>query len=190
VYQAASAIRQQYGIQPDEKLLLFAGTLDYAPNARAVEDLYKVVVPALRQTGLKFRVIICGRNHLPAYRYLNDLSDPLVIMAGEVPSITPYFAAADVFINPVRSGGGIQTKNLDAIAGGCNTVCFHAQATGIPPDVCGSKLYTANDTDWEQFCRLVISASETNTAVPDSFFSYFDWERILQPLIHNLQLHD
>jgi len=186
----ASRIRDQYGLQPEEKLLLFAGTLDYEPNAKAVEDIYSIIAPALRAAGLRFRIIICGRNRFNEFQYLKDLQDPSVTMAGEVSSIDPFFRTADVFINPVLSGGGIQTKTIDAIANGCNTVCFGSLATGIPKDVYGNKLRIAPDKDWDQLCQLIVVASQSNPPTPAAFFSYFDWQRILQPLIHNLQLHE
>ncbi|PZR30088.1 MAG: hypothetical protein DI535_00520 [Citrobacter freundii] len=183
-------IRDQYELKPEEKLLLFAGTLDYEPNARAVKDIYQIIAPALRAAGLQFRIIICGRNRFEAFQYLRDFQDPSVIMAGEVPSIDPYFSTADVFINPVLSGGGIQTKNLDAIANNCNTVCFGSLATGIPKDLCRDKLRTAADGDWGRFCGQIVEATKSNPPTPAGFFSYFDWQRILQPLIHKLQLHE
>lgn len=188
--EAGKAIREQYGIGSEEKLLLFAGTLDYEPNAKAVRDIFSEIVPRLRAAGMAFRVIICGRNRFPAFQYLNKLTDASVIMAGEVPSISAYFMAADIFINPVLSGGGIQTKNVDAIAHGCNTVCFASQATGMPVNECGSRLNIAANGNWDNFAALIIQAAGQKASTPDSFFAYFDWNRILQPLIHNLQTHE
>lgn len=183
-------LRRQYGIGAEEKILLFAGTLDYEPNAKAVEDIFSAIAPRLRAAGMPFRIIICGRNRLPAFQYLNKLADTSVIMAGEQVSIDPYFVASDVFINPVLSGGGIQTKNIDAIAHGCNTVCFSSQATGIPAHECGTKLSIAENGNWDHFTSLVIQAAAHKDPTPRSFFAYFDWNRILQPLIHNLQAHE
>jgi len=188
--EAGQKLREQYGIGPEEKLLLFAGTLDYEPNAKAVEDIFSAIAPRLRAAGMAFRVLICGRNRFPAFQYLNKLTDESVIMAGEQPSIAPCFMAADVFINPVLSGGGIQTKNIDAIAHGCNTVCFASQATGIPVHECGTKLYIAENGNWDNFASLIIQAAARKEPTPDSFFTYFNWDRILQPLIHNLQAHE
>lgn len=183
-------IRKRYHISADEKLLLFAGTLDYEPNAKAVEDIYKEIIPRLKASGLRFRIIICGRNKFPAFAYLNDLNDPCVIMAGEQDMITPFFLAADVFINPVLSGGGIQTKNMDALAHDCNTVCFSALATGIPPEICGGKLRIAEDGNWNEFIKLVIDLSALRSPTPDLFFAYFNWARLLQPLIRKLPGND
>ncbi|HUQ97349.1 MAG TPA: glycosyltransferase family 4 protein, partial [Chitinophagaceae bacterium] len=38
-------IRQLYNILPEEKIFLFAGTLDYSPNADAVENIYNLLAP-------------------------------------------------------------------------------------------------------------------------------------------------
>ncbi len=183
-------IRKKYQIDNEEKIFLFAATLDYEPNASAVENIFRELAPRLRAAGIRFRIIICGRNRFPAFQYLNTLTDPNVIMAGEVESIKPFLWEADVFINPVLYSGGIQTKNIDAIANGCNTVCFTSQATGISADVCGDKLMMAADHNWEDFTRLMLISASHQTTTPSSFYQYFDWERILQLLIRKLQLHD
>ena len=45
--KARELMQQLHGIQPGEKILLFAGTLDYSPNAQAVNDIFKRIVPIL-----------------------------------------------------------------------------------------------------------------------------------------------
>jgi polysaccharide biosynthesis protein PslH len=182
-------LREKYAIKKDEKIFLFAGTLDYEPNAAAVENIFRELAPRLKASGISFKIIICGRNRFPAFQYLNELTDSNIILAGEVAAIGPFFSAADVFINPVLYSGGIQTKNIDAIANGCNTVCFTSQATGIPAEVCGDKLLTAEDHNWDDFTEQALIAASFQSPTPLSFFQYFDWERILQSLIRKLQLH-
>ncbi|MCG2615393.1 glycosyltransferase family 4 protein [Terrimonas sp. NA20] len=186
---ADNFVREKYAIRPEEKIFLFAGTLDYEPNAAAVENIFRELAPRLKASGIPFKILICGRNRFPSFQYLNDLSDQDIIMAGEVEHIEPIFTAADVFINPVLYSGGIQTKNIDAIANGCNTVCFASQSTGIPIEVCGNKLFVAADNNWDDFAGQVSNAAAFRHPTPLSFFQYFDWERILQSLIRKLHLH-
>ncbi len=121
---AKNIIAERHNILPPEKILLFAGTLDYKPNATAVENIYKEIAPRLAESNFQGRIIICGRNKLPSFQYLNSLSHPMVINAGEAEDIENYFAAADVFINPVLTGGGVQTKVIDALSYGFGVVAF------------------------------------------------------------------
>jgi glycosyltransferase involved in cell wall biosynthesis len=187
---AKSNIRNQFNIAAEEKILLFAGTLDYDPNAKAVEYIYQELAPRLRDAGFPFRIIICGRNKFSAFQYLNDFNAPDITMAGEQDSITPFFAAADVFINTTVNGGGIQTKILDAVSHQCNTVSFAQMITGIPEEVCGPKLFIAEEGNWDEFAALTIIAAENKYDTPDTFFEHFSWDRLIQPLIRKLRLHE
>jgi len=183
VENALQTIRQRHHIGPEEKIILFAGTLDYFPNAEAVENIFTQVAPRLLQTGQPLRIIICGRNRFKSFQYLKHLTHPLVIWAGEVPDIAPYFFAASAFINPVSSGAGIQTKNIDAIAHGCTVVCFKKMAAGLAAGVCGPKLLLAENDNWTNFAALIGKAVETSVKTPSSFFVHFEWQTIIQPLI-------
>lgn len=175
---AAVWIRERHSIPADHKILLFAGTLDYHPNAEAVTSIYEQLAPALSAKKFPCSIIICGRNKEAAFQYLKSYHHPAVIMAAEVDDIDNYFAAADVFINPVRSGGGIQTKNLDALAFDLNIVCFDHLLQGIPASLCVDKLFTTTAGNWNEFTNCIIAASQRSTTTPAAFFDYFNWETI------------
>ena len=184
---AGTLIRERYKIDKTEKIFLFAGTLDYFPNTEAVRNIVDKVVPCLEKTSLRYKIIVCGRNRFDAFRHLARLSHPGIIMAGEVTDIENYFDAADVFINPVLSGGGIQTKNIDALAHHCPVVCFENMADGIPGEICGSKLLTVTKGNWEQFAELIMQAALHKEQTPDAFFAYFNWENIIRPLSEKIK---
>lgn len=176
--EAAALIRERHSIPADHKILLFAGTLDYHPNAEAVTSIYQQLAPALSAKQFPCTIIICGRNKEPSFQYLKSYQHPDVIMAAEVDDIENYFAAADVFINPVQSGGGIQTKNLDALSFDLNVVCFDHLLQGIPVSVCGNKLFTTATGNRDEFTNCILAASRQSTPTPPAFFAYFNWETI------------
>jgi len=173
---AENIIRKRHSIDPQEKILLFAGTLDYQPNAEAVLDIQRKLVPILIKLGFGFKVLICGRNHLPEFSSLKEIDHPAMIFAGEVDDIEPYFAAADVFINPVIIGGGVQTKIIDALSYNRNVVAFESKAKGILD--AGDKLYTAPDNDWNAFARAICEAAGNNDEIPAAFFDRYNWRTI------------
>jgi glycosyltransferase involved in cell wall biosynthesis len=175
--KARQLIRARHGIQPDEKILLFAGTLDYKPNALAVESIFNELAPRLLKERFAGKIIICGRNQYLAFHYLQKLSHPAVIIAGEVADINNYFAAADVFINPVRSGGGVQTKNMDALAYDCNVVCFSTMNPAAIVKLAGNKLFMA--ADWPSFIKQLLKASQQQEATPAAFFEEYNWQKIV-----------
>jgi polysaccharide biosynthesis protein PslH len=185
--QAARIIRERHGIGYDEKILLFAGTLDYTPNAKAVEDIYQKIAPLLTKENGNNKIIICGRNRFSSFQYLNKLAHPSVIAAGEMMDIENYFAAADLFINPVQDSGGIQTKNIDALSYGVNLVCFNNVMAGIGPALCPGKIFAATENDWPGFIACIISAIQSPVReTPPAFFAHYSFAKEAEKLAARL----
>lgn len=181
---ARKLIEDRHGIFSTSKILLFAGTLDYFPNEQAVINLYTKIAPSL--TG-DYKIIVCGRNKIKGFEHLNKLAHTNVINAREVKDIENYFAAADLFINPVMSGGGVQTKNLDALGYDLNVVCFDNMLSGIDISLCGDKIYTTSSGHWKVFTEAIdkaIAASPHPT--PSSFFDYYSFDRQVSRLAERL----
>ena len=181
-------IQQRHSILPHEKILLFAATLDYLPNAKAVEAIFHEVVPRLKLVFPNFKVIICGRNINRDFHYLQTLKDEHVIMAGEVEDIDEYFAVADVFINPVHTGGGVQTKNMDALARHCNVVCFDAMIDKEVQALVPGKVLTAPTGNWDEFVKQVTAGFRERIPTNESFFKAYSWERIIATVAERIRL--
>ena len=180
---ARKEMEQFYDIAPHEKILLFAGTLDYLPNAEAVEAIYTIIAPGLSEKNISFKIIICGRNRFPEFSYLNELSQPNVINAGEIEEIEKYFAAADVFINPVIITTGIQTKVIDALSFHCNVVCFENMITDIPLELLHEKIFMAPLNDWSAFIEQTIKGAKSFTQTPDGFMNKLHWDNLAKEFI-------
>src|SRR5688572_13483706 len=181
-------IQQRHSILPHEKILLFAATLDYYPNAKAVEAIHQEIVPRLKQVFPNFKVIICGRNINRKFQYLETLKNENVIMAGEVEDIDEYFAAADVFINPVHTGGGVQTKNMDALARHCYVVCFAEMMDNQVQFLALGKVFTAPVGNWDVFVQKIIAAFRERMPTNESFFKIFKWESIAARVAERIRL--
>ncbi|MEO5564894.1 MAG: glycosyltransferase [Chitinophagaceae bacterium] len=180
-------INERHSISPNSKILLFAGTLDYEPNAKAVENIYKEIAPRLTTTGLDFKIIICGRNRFPAFQYLKKLAHPAVILAGETDDIEPYFLASDVFINPVQTGGGIQTKNIDALGHNLNVVCFNNMLSGIDAGLTAGKIFPSPQNDWTGFIDTINKALQAApVAISPAFFTHYSFDTQAEKLAARL----
>ena len=127
----------------------------------------------------RYKIVVCGRG-LPAF--FNDLKDYAgknVIYAGFVDDINTYFKAADIFLNPILSGGGVKTKAIEAIAMDCTVISTELGAMGIQRDVCGEKLKVINNENWEQFSDLIITSSSENAHTPPEFYKHYYLENII-----------
>lgn len=181
---ARNLICSRYNIDNNTKILLFAGTLDYEPNAHAVEEIYGEISPRLKARNINFKFIICGRNKSRGFSYLNHFHDEAIINAGEADDIENYFAAADALVDPVLSGCGVQTKIIDALSFNLNVVCFKSKA--VISDA-GNKIFTAEDGNWDQFTNVIEKAIATNSDTPVAFFEKYNWKRIAQHALFDIK---
>lgn len=184
---ASQQVRSRHGIGAMDKIILFAATLDYKPNAIAVENIFGKIAPALLLENMNCKIIICGRNRHRSFEYLNRLSHPAVIMAGEAEDIDAYFFAADAVINPVQFGGGTQTKNIDALAHHCNLVCFDSLVDEELLQSAPGKIFTAPAGDWEMFVKQVAHAIEQKNETPASFFETYNWNSIAKAVADRIR---
>lgn len=180
-------LEQTYHIAPDETILLFAGTLDYLPNAEAVTAIYQHVLPLLCREMQRFRIIICGRNKEARFDYLKKYRHEQVIQAGFVEDMAFYFSGADVFINPVQKVFGVQTKIIDAIASALNVVAFEEAGAGLPSYLLNEKLFLAGMNRYDDFVQKIREAVSVRKPTPEHFYEEFHWKKIVSNFAERLK---
>jgi glycosyltransferase involved in cell wall biosynthesis len=105
--------------------LVFVGSYWYEPNRIAAELLLDEIVPEVRaRSAAEVRLVLVGAAPSPAMLASND---PGLVLAGRVPDVRPYLAAADAIVVPLRQGGGTRLKLLEAFAA-CRPVIATAKA--------------------------------------------------------------
>jgi polysaccharide biosynthesis protein PslH len=124
-----------------------------------------------------YKIIICGKGLPPAMNALKEYAAKNIIYTGFVEDISLYFKGADVFINPVTEGGGIQTKLVEALGYNLNVVSTHQGSLGMSPAITGNKMKVVEDNDWKSFAAAMAETNNT-TDIPASFFDHFYWENI------------
>jgi polysaccharide biosynthesis protein PslH len=173
-------ILNKYNLQPDEKILLFFGLLNYQPNIVAVDLILEKINPLLlNHPDFKYKILICGKGLPDRFNGLADYADKNIIHAGFVENIDAYIQSADVILNPVITGGGIKTKIVEAISLNKNVVSTRTGAIGVDEDICGGKLLVSDDDDWNTFASNIINSSSLRINTPQSFFNNFYWGNIV-----------
>ncbi len=102
---------------PERPALLFTGTLDYRLNADAVRWLLDSIMPAVWEQIPEARVFVVGRGPAPDL-VARGQHDPRIAVTGPVASVDPYWARSNVYVLPMRGGGGTRFKVLEAMAAG------------------------------------------------------------------------
>lgn len=113
--------------------VLFAGSMDYAPNIEAVQWFHQHALPLMRRKLPNLRFVIAGRN--PA-RAVRDLAKDLaVVVTGTVADVRPYFRGASVTVAPMQLARGVQNKVLESMAMGVPVACSSKAAVAFPEEV-------------------------------------------------------
>lgn len=180
-------ILQQYGLTNDTCLMLFNGALYHHTNYDAVTAILEHINPVLLKSGLKYKIIICGKGLPESFNELRDYADRNIIYAGFVDDISEYFKAADIFLNPIISGGGVKTKAIEALSMNCTVISTEIGALGLNREVCGNKLTMVNDLDWPAFSRKVIELATVRSEIPAAFFDYYYWGNIARRVVKALE---
>jgi glycosyltransferase involved in cell wall biosynthesis len=119
---AADPAREQTGV------LLFTGNFTHFPNRDAAAWLANEIMPILRerQPGAQLRIV--GGQPPPETL---GLAGPGVDVFPDPPSIESHMEEASVVVAPVRTGGGMRMKVLQALAAGKAVVTTHRGMEGF-----------------------------------------------------------
>ena len=138
--------------EPQAKRVVFTGSMDWLPNADAVQFFCREIFPIVREAEPDVTFTIVGRSPTPAVRRLAE--DRGVEVTGRVEDIRPYLAKSSVYVVPLRIGGGTRLKIFEAMAAGRAVVSTSIGAEGLPVEH-GRHLLLADDPG--AFARSVIA---------------------------------
>jgi len=139
--------------------LLFVGTFGYFPNFEGVLWFVETIWPKVRaELGEGAELALVGLDPTPAILALNGRDG--ITVAANVPSVDPYYAAANIVIAPLHTGSGTRIKLLEAAAKrraivtttlGCEGLGFvdgvHAEIADDPADFAARIIALARDAE-------------------------------------------
>jgi glycosyltransferase involved in cell wall biosynthesis len=116
----------------DDRTILLVANFAYEPNEDAAVFFVREVLPAVRRRVPGARVLLVGNEPPPSVR---ALASENVAVTGRVPSIEPYLDRAAVAVCPLRIGGGIKVKVLEALCRGKALVSTSVGVQGLGREV-------------------------------------------------------
>lgn len=125
------------------------GAMDWIPNVEAVKWFVSYVWPEVYRASPAFRFFFAGRNMPDSFH--KDLPEG-VWCEGEVEDANAFISDKKILIVPLRSGGGIRIKILEAMAAGKLVVSTGVGMQGIEA-VSGEHFYVANSA--RQFAEVI-----------------------------------
>lgn len=108
--------------------MVYVGSFLHAPNVDAARRLVDHVLPRVRGELPDAQVALVGSHATPEVRALGAEG---VSIHADVESVTPYLSEAAVVVLPIRSGGGMRAKALEALAAGKAVVATRLAVEGL-----------------------------------------------------------
>lgn len=110
--------------------LLFVGGLKWYPNRDAMDYFCESIWPELIRRHENLRFTVVGA-HPPKHLIKKGYMDQRIKVTGYVDDVRVFFQRADIFVCPIRDGGGTRLKVLDAMAMGKAIVATSIGCEGI-----------------------------------------------------------
>jgi polysaccharide biosynthesis protein PslH len=109
--------------------ILFVANFAYEPNVDAAVYFSKIIFPLVLKDVPNAKLFLVGNEPSTAIRLLTV--NKQIEVTGFVNSLIPYYEAANVVICPLRIGGGIKMKVLEALSAGKAIVSTSVGAQGL-----------------------------------------------------------
>ena len=149
------------GNLPDQRVssdIVFVGGLRFPNNVQGVRWLIDDVLPHLRTARPDVTVAIVGSTPSDDLRVELE-ANPAVRTYFDVPSVNPYLFGAQVLVNPVSIGSGVQLKMLDMLMTDAPIVTRTLATRGLP-STCVSQFTIADDP--EDFAKAILAQLESS----------------------------
>lgn len=138
-----SLVKTLDSVMKNNRTIVFIGSYKWFPNQKAAEYLINTVMPILRSLVDGVMLLLVGSS--PTNEMIKageKFSD--ILVTGMVPSVDKYINDADIFVNCVEDGSGINIKVIEALAKGIPLISSKFGARGFDL-IHGKHAYIYND---------------------------------------------
>jgi glycosyltransferase involved in cell wall biosynthesis len=180
--------RQQQPVtrRTGSKNIVTLGTLHYPPNADGIRWFLNQVFPLIRQHVPEATLTIIGKNPPQDFLDLAARNPEVIKVTGYVPDLAPYLEESALMVVPVRAGGGMRVRILEAFAYAMPVVTTTVGLEGIdatperevlvadaPIDFANRVIELLNDASLQQ--KLSVSGRQLAEAK-------YDWQVVLSAM--------
>jgi glycosyltransferase involved in cell wall biosynthesis len=161
----------------------FLASFNHQPNIDAALYFAESVLPLIRRRMPAAGFVVAGRNP-PSL--LLDAKDKGVTCLGYVEDVSAFYGSVDVVVAPIRYGGGIKIKVLEAMACGMAVVTTSVGAEGIAETGEGAFLVADDPAAFAEAVVTLLSDKERRVSLGEQarqvIEKRFSWQRLCDEL--------
>ena len=142
--------------------ILFVGNFAYEPNIDAALYFSRDIFPLIVRDVPNVKLFLVG--NAPPPQICSLTSNKQIEVTGRVASLIPFYKRADVVVCPLRIGGGVKVKVLEALGFGKAIVSTSVGAQGLDLSTHRAVAVADEVTDFaENVVRLLMHEQERRT---------------------------
>ena len=161
-------------------VVLFLGNFAHGPNVDAALRLAATIFPRVRALHPDARLELVGPEPPPD---LLALAGEGIAVTGAVPHVAPYLERANVFVAPLRRGGGMRVKVLEALAAGKAVVASPLAVEGLQVQDGDELVLASTDEEFARALSRLLEAPERRRALAERARRFalenLGWDRTL-----------
>jgi polysaccharide biosynthesis protein PslH len=160
--------------------ILFVGNFAYEPNVDAAVYFSREIFPLILKDVPEVRLILVG--NAPPQEICSLTSNRQIEVTGGVPSLISFYENADVVVCPLRIGGGVKVKVLEALGLGKAIVSTSIGAQGLDLSTYRPLAVADEVTDFAQNVIRLIQHPEERHMLEQEALAYSvtlpSWEQV------------
>lgn len=130
--------------------MLFVGSMAYGPNIDAVVHFLENIFPLIKRKIPEASFTIVGGN--PSAKVQSLVKVPGIKVTGFVSDVGEYYDQASLTVIPMRAGGGVKMKLLEALGRGMPIVVTPAGAAGVKVTHQKEVYIAESDSQFAKYC--------------------------------------
>lgn len=181
---------QAIPLPPEERIVLFFGSFQWPPNVDAAEWMAREIWPRVFSREPRARLVLAGQDPQGRISHLAATSSSIEV-TGFVDDATQRTRASAVCVAPLRAGGGVRIKILEALANERPVVATTLGAEGLDL-LPGQHALIADDADSfaGEILRLLQNPQEAGRIAAQGrrfVEARFAWPQVIQRLEEMLE---
>ena len=168
------------------KNIVTLGTLHYPPNADGIRWFFNEVFPLVQKRVPDATLTIIGKNPPQDFIELAERNPEIIKVTGYVDSLVPYLEESALMVVPVRAGGGMRVRILEAFAYAMPVVTTTVGLEGIHGTPDHDVLVADTPADFaNRTIELLENASlqeKLSTNGRDLATRKYDWQAVLSAM--------